>query len=222
MTTQTTEGSTQQTSNNTQQQSNFDPQKLAETIATAAATKAAEAAKTQVDKVVKERMAEAARVLQGQPTQTEDKEKNLAITTLTNPSQVFGSVIKVAKEEAKKELREEMAAKAAKEDRTQKIAAPFLNEYPALNTPDRLSMVEGVVQRNLQSGQTADEALKNAFTSTVRELNLTPASKTPPTGMPSGGSVYFPNQNIDLNKSSTGFFEGARNRLAAARSGAKK
>lgn len=127
------------------------------------------------------------------------------------------------KEAAKKEIREEMAQRDQFLTTQKTVATPFLQEFPEVNTPNRLAMVEKLTENYEAQGKPYAEALKLGFEETVKELKLTSVSEAQRTGaalnvgLPGGGGVVPGYQKHDEAKSNADFLSGMKAKMNSQR-----
>lgn len=194
--------------------------KITQDAAAIAAQAASEAAKTEAVRISNERLKEAARVLTGEPAKGEERVDPLLEYMLNDPRRYAREL----KELTKKELREEMSRQSEHERVTKRVCDQTFREYPEINTPARLAMVDSICQGYERAGLPYAEALKKGFEDAVKDLGLKSVSELQAEGkyvhgIPGGGGGYYGASQPPRNESklSTDFVTQMRQRIVAQR-----
>ncbi len=195
-----------------------DISKITQDAAAIAAQAASEAAKAEAVRISNERLKEAARVLTGEPAKGEEKINPLLEYMLNDPQRYAREL----KELTKKELREEMSRQTEHERTTKKVCDQIFREYPEINTPARLAMVDSICQGYERAGLAYGEALKKGFEEAVKDLGLKSVTELQAEGkyvhgIPGGGGGYFGASQPPRNESklSQDFVTQMRQRLVS-------
>lgn len=183
-----------------------------------AATKAAsEAAERKATEIAAKRIQDIGRAMVGEPQA--DPGKQFLETFVADPVRSLHSL----KEITKRELKEEMAEKEKVAKTQVDSVGPFIKEYPELNSPKKLAMVEALANQQQALGLSYGEALKKACEETVKEFGLKSVSEAERDGsyahvaLPGGGGYRpgAPKQNEE--KSQTDFLSGMRSKMSSFR-----
>lgn len=201
-------------------QPQIDVQAIANQAAEAAAAKATAVAQEMATRVTNERLAQAAAVLNPNLKPVDPGQRVLE-DLVANPIATLHTV----KELAKKEIREEFDKKQLVVDTQRSVLTPMISEYPELNSPNKLALVEKLAEKHQKSGKSMGEALKLASEEAIKEFGLKSVSEAQRdgtarfTGLPGGGGyVSSGSQKFDESKSQTDFISGMKKAAEAARS----
>lgn len=185
--------------------------------ATEEATKAAEKiANKKAMEIANERLSKAASVLKGEPERSADDQVLEVFTK--DPLKTLHTL----KEITKKELRDELAADTERKQVEFNTVNPFIKEYPELNSPKKLALVERLADEYVSKGQSREQALKTACQETISEFGLKSVSEQErqegySAGLPSGGGFRQPATKFSEEKSQQDFLSGMRNRMQGYR-----
>ena len=185
-------------------------------IATKAATDTAHKVAQQI---TSDRMKQAASILTGEPQVS--PQNQVLEQFVADPLKALHTVKEMAKSEVKRELKEETDSRNRVVETQRKIGMPFINEYPEVNQPNRMALVEKLTDQHLAAGKPYEEALKAGFEDTIKEFNITSVSEAQKNGqrhgLPSGGGMGFgaPRQNEE--KAQTDFVSGMRSKMTSFR-----
>ena len=193
----------------------IDPQKVAEAAATAAAEAAGKMAEKKAAEIASAKLKEAARVLTGEPS------KSQADTLLENfakdPAKLLGAV----KEATKREIRQEQAQIEAIRSTQLSVGNKYIREYPEINTPARIAMVEKLAEQAERNGESYEAALDKGFKDAIKEFGLKSVSEHQAlgthVGLPGGGGMAPGAPKHDEQKSQSSFLEGMRTRMRSFR-----
>ncbi len=181
--------------------------------ATAAAVKVAE---EQTTKLVGEKLRRFGAQLSGDGA---DPNAQVMSEFLKDPLNVLKSV----KEVAKSEIREEHQRQAAHKEVQRAVATPFISDYPEINNPKKLAMVEKLAEDYTADGMSYADALKKGFEETVKEFGLKSVSEKQKedsinhAGLPGGGGISPVNQRHDEVKSQSDFLTAMKAKAQAVR-----
>lgn len=190
-------------------------------IVAKAETKAAEVAASRATEVAEQRLREASRVLSGE--KPSDPGKDFLNTFVGDPLKAFHTL----KEITKAEINEEQQRVNAVKEVQYKVAQPFINDYPEINTKRKLAMVESLADQHTKRGLSYQEALQTAFKETVEELGLKSVSEQQAEsnrnifGLPRTGGLSSKSIPISEAKSTADFFTGMRDKRNSFRKKSK-
>lgn len=181
--------------------------------ATEAATKTAQ---EQGVKIAAEKLKQIGQALTGETAPA--PEKQLLETFVANPLKTLHSLKEVTKSEIREEQRQIEAQRATQLNAVQ----PFINEYPELNAPNKLALVEKIAEDHQRAGMTYADALKKGCEEAVKEFNLKSVSEIQASGnyaagLPGGGGVRPPVSKFSEEKSQSDFINGMKARVTSFR-----
>lgn len=174
---------------------------------------AVKSANSQAEKILKERLTEAAKALN--PELAPDKKDNPVLERfVSRPEEVLIEVINMAKEEAKKEINSEQTVKR----KAQEAAAPFFQEYPGIEKHTAYIEANINAVRNANPDISPEEAVKEGCKRTVEALGLKAITQEDRrrqmlnAGMPVSMSGGYGNAEpeYDSNKSSQDYIAALR------------
>lgn len=174
---------------------------------------AVRSANTQAEKILKERLTNAAHALN--PEAAPKREVNPVLERfVSKPEEVLIEVISMAKEEAKKEINSENVAKR----KAQEAATPFFQEYPGIEK--HTAYIEANINaiRNANPDISTEDAVKEGCKRTVEALGLKAITQEDRrrqmlnAGMPVSMSGGYGNAEpeYDSNKSSQDYIAALR------------
>ena len=140
-------------------------------------------------------------------------------TFVADPLKAFHTV----KEAAKKEALDQVRSDNQIADLQRAVASPFLSEYPELNSPNKLALVERLADQYEASGTSYADALKKGFEETVKEFGLKSVSEAHRTGaayntgLPGGGGFIPGAPQHDEAKSQSNFMTNMKNKMNSFR-----
>lgn len=140
-----------------------------------------------------------------------------------DPTVVARSIVDVAKAEMAKESREEAAKRDAFRATQQNVARPFIEEYPEINTPTKLALVEKLTEKHESSGIPYADALKKGFEEAVKEFGLqsvteaTNSGAVRNSGLPFGGAITAAQRKFSEEKSASDFLTRQKERATSFR-----
>lgn len=181
------------------------------------AVKAAESiADKRSSELAAKKLAEVGRALTGE--QVKSQEEQIVEKFVTDPAKLLHGV----KELAKKEMREEMAEVDTIRNIQREVGQKYVNEYPGINTPKRLEMVESLTNKYVNTGMGYQEALDKSFKDTVSEFKIESVSEAQksgnyPIGFPGGGGVNPGAPKFSNEKSQSDFLSGMKAKAASFR-----
>jgi hypothetical protein len=183
-----------------------------------AATKAAMAdVESRASKVAADKLAEVGRALVGAPT--ESVHDKIVKDFVTDPLKVLRTVAQSATDNAVKIMSDSRRI----EDTQRAVVGAQITEYPELNSPNKLALVERLSEQYQADGKPLSEALKLACDDTVKEFGLKSVSEAQRagaahyTGLPGGGGVGAGAPRRDEEKSQLDFMSNMKNRANSVR-----
>ena len=186
---------------------------------TAAAVKAAtEQAKTATENVAKDIKKTITTALNGEDKT--DPSDSFLKAFAKDPLRAFQMTKQAAKDEVLATIADE---KKIQNIQTQ-VVGPLIQEYPGLNSPKKMAMVEKITEQYQSQGKSYQEALKLACDDTIADLGLKSVSQIQQDeesnagALPNGGGYLGnPPAQISNAKSSQDFLTGMKERAAAFR-----
>lgn len=183
-----------------------------------AATKAASGmAEKKATEIAAKRIQEIGRAMSGDgavnPTQTALE------TFVADPLKTMHSL----KEITKKEIREEQQRINDYQATQRNSVQPFINDYPELNSPKKLALVEKLADQHAASGLSYADALKKGCEEAIKEFGLKSVSEAEKAGnvanvaLPHGGGFRSGTPSISQEKSTSDFMTGMKSRLVSFR-----
>lgn len=200
-----------------QQQPQFDAKAIAQEAARAATEAATVMAEKKATEIAAARIKEIGRALTGE--QPVSPQRQVLENLVDDPLKTFMTV----KEVTKREIREELRAERDRTDTQRSVVMPILQEYPELNKPNRLALVERLTDENVANGMSYPDALKKGCEDTVKEFNLKSVTEAQrdgtyrQVGLPGGGGVNPGAPQHDEQKSQSSFLDSMRNRMVSFR-----
>lgn len=185
-----------------------------------AATKAAtETAERIAQKITGDRMKQAASILNGEPTVT--PQQQTLEQFVSDPLKALHTVKEMAKREMKQEMEEENGRRNQVVDTQRKVGVPFIQEYPEVNQPNRMALVEKLTDKHLAAGLPYEQALEKGFKETIAEFKIQSVTEAQKSGnyhgLPNGGGVSAGAPKHNEEKAQTDFVSGMRSRLSSFR-----
>jgi hypothetical protein len=190
--------------------------KAADAAAKAAGEAATKVAEQKATEVAGRRMQEIGRELAGD--KAVDPAKQFLESFVSAPDKLLHGL----KEVTKREIREEYA-RADEVARTQRdVVGPVVKEYPGLNSPNKLALVERLAEQHQANGLSYADALKKAADDTVKEFGLKSVTEEAQNGrvvaLPNGGAAFIGGApKYDEGKSNSDFLAGMKGRMNAFR-----
>jgi len=190
--------------------------KAADAAAKAAGDAATKVAEQKATEVAGRRMQEIGRELAGD--KPVDPAKHLLEQFVSAPDRLLHGL----KEVTKKEIREEQAREREIAKTQVDVVGPVVKEYPGLNSPKKLALVETLAERYVGEGMSYAEALKKGAEETVKEFGLKSVTEEAQNGrvvtLPNGGAAYIGGApKYDEGKSQSDFLAGMRSKMNASR-----
>lgn len=188
--------------------------KAAADAATAAVTKTIE---EKASKVATDKLEAIGRALTGQDKP--DHGQQALESFVKDPLKSLHTV----KEITKQELREEMQVEQNFRNIQASVAKPFLENYPEINTPTKLALVEALTIQAQKAGDSYDVALKKGFEGAIKEFKVESVSEAIKNGnyqqggLPHGGGFVPGAPKYSEEKSNADFLTGMKQRAAAIR-----
>ena len=183
-----------------------------------AATKAAMAdADARAGKVAAEKLAQVGRALIGEPT--ENVHDKIVKDFVSDPLKVLRTVAQSATDNAVKIMSDSRKL----EDTQRAVVGAQINEYPELNSPNKLALVEKLADQYQAEGMSYSEALKKGCQDTVKEFGLKSVSEAQRagaahyTGLPGGGGVGAGAPRRDEEASKMDFMSSMKNKMNSFR-----
>ena len=187
-------------------------------VATKVATEISEKrAGEKATEIAASRLKEIGQALTGE--KAPDPSETFLKSFVTNPLQAFHSVKEITKNELREEQKQAEAVAKVQRD----AVTPFISEYPELNSPKKLAMVEKLAEQYQASGMDYADALKKGCEETVSEFQLKSVSDEErnsnysSTGLPTGGSVRQGKPSWNDEKSQSDFLSGMKSKMSSFR-----
>lgn len=185
--------------------------------ATEAAQKAAlEIADKRATEIAADRLKEIGRAMTGEAAP--DPKKRALVDFAEDPTRTLLAVKEIAKRETKQELQEELRREKEIEKVQLEVGGKFIQEYPELNSPKKMALVERLADDYVSQGLSYKDALEKSMKEAVDEFKLKPVSEAERfnsyarTGLPGGGGYTPGAPKFDESKSQSDFITGLRNR----------
>lgn len=185
---------------------------IAAKAAEGAIAEAGRVAQTEAARIAGNKLAEIGRSLLGQEKPNPSMQ---VLESFVNNPVGFAHTIK---EVAKNEIRNEMQANQSHANTQRAVMAPILSEYPELNSPNKIALVEKLTEKyQREEGKSYSEALELGAKATVKEFGLTSVSDAQRTGaarftgLPGGGGTLpAGTQRHNEAKSQADFLSGMK------------
>lgn len=190
---------------------------IEERVAAAAQSAAMKVAESKAAEIASAKLKEIGRQISGD-VQTDHKKEYLD-AFLTDPVRAIAAI---AKKEVSN-LREEQEIKNRVITDQQVVVGAFLGEYPDLNTPKKLAMVEKLAEQYEKSGMSYRDALRASCEDAVKELGLKSVKEVQAAqsygGLPRGGGFTHSGTkpSFDDSKSNNDFIAAMQAKGRAVR-----
>lgn len=151
--------------------------------------------------------------------QAPDTRKIVLETFVDDPLKALHTVRESAKNEAVKEIRQELAYK----DTQVAVSSKFMPEYPELKATNKLRMVEKIADDYVAQGKPYNEALELGFQETIKEFGLKSVSEAQRNsavrgvGLPTGGGFASQTEQASPEKVQSDFLAGMQARARSFR-----
>lgn len=195
----------------------IDVAKVAESAAEAATKVASEMIEKKASEIATAQLREFGRKLSGE--EAPDPGKQFLESFVSNPAKVLHGI----KELTKKEIAEENKAIERVQTTQRNVVTPFINEYPELNSPKKLALVQQLASQKEAAGMSMEQALQEGCEEAVKEFNLKSVSDAAregnyaATGLPGGGAYRPGAPKFNEAKSNSDFLAGMKSRVTSFR-----
>ena len=180
-----------------------------------ATKRAQETIEKKATELATEKIVQIGRAMTGE--QEKSPEQKLIEDFVSSPVKILSAL----KDITKKEIKDENDQIRKFQENQRSIAKPIVDEYPEMNSPNKLALAEKLAEQYVNSGMDYNSALEKGLKDTVKEFGLKSVSEAQKdgtyraTGLPGGGGVGTGAPKYDEEKSQRTFVQAMRDKMTS-------